>query len=333
MAIATPLIPPPAIEIPFGEHRRVRVQAQIGRGSVATVYRGQFETALSLRRAVALKVFDPIASDERETIIDALASSARRLAAVRHPNVVRVEDFGLLAPAQPYVLQELVEGRSLLSLMAYLSERGERMPLDLALFIGIETADALAGARLACSIDGMRLGIVHGELAACDVLLSWHGEVKVSDFGMGGGVRASSTVRRARVLARRSGALAPEVMGGDVGDGRSDVFSLGVLLHEMLVGPRFPPWLSAEESVSWARRGTVHHGMFEPRLSPALRAILRRALEPDPAARYPHAGTLGYDLRHVALAMGVGDGRPFLRVMLARAFAEDDDGDVTTSSE
>jgi serine/threonine protein kinase len=256
-------------------------------------------------------------------VIAALASASRRMAAVHHPNVVRVEDFGLVGPGRPYILQELVDGVTLSCLNSYLAQRGERMPLDLALFIGIEVADALAGARLASSADGMRLGIVHGDLAPSDVLLSWYGEVKVSDFGIGGAARSSSSVRRNWTLPRRLGALGPEVVRGQSGDARSDVFSLGVLLHEMFVGPRFGRSPTEEDVLAWAHEGTVCREMFEPQPDVSIHPILERALDPDPVQRYAHAGALGYDLRHAALAMGVADGRAFLRSLLARAFADD----------
>lgn len=333
MARATPMIPPPHTEILLGDDRCVRIGEQVGRGSMATVYRGTYESPFSFRRDVAVKVFDVIASDEHDVVLAALANAARRSAAVRHPNVVRIEDFGLLAPAQPYAIEELVEGRTLDAFGACCAGRQERLPLDLALFIGIEIAEALAGARLACSPDGVRLGVVHGELSPSDVLLSFDGEVKVSDFAITAAARAASSVRSVRALRRRVRALAPEVARGQNGDARSDVFSLGVMLREMLVGPRFPASVSDSEAIVWARDGLVHQAMFEPQLPPELHAIIARALERDPTRRFAHAGVLGYELRRVALTMGVGDGRPFLRSALARMFllGEGGEGDEVTS--
>jgi serine/threonine protein kinase len=333
MGRPTPLIPPPRKDIPLGDGRSLRIGAQVGRGSMATVYRGVIEGPFGLGRTVAVKVFDVIASDEHEAVLSALASAAQRSACVRHPNVLRVEDFGLIGPAQPYAVEELVEGRSLARFAAYAARHDERFPLDLALFIGAEVAEALAGARLACSPDGVRLGIVHGELSPFDVLLSWHGEVKVGDFGVTASARAASSVRSVRALARRVRALAPEVARGQLGDARSDVFSLGVMLREMMVGPRFPRIVSDAEALVWARDGVVHQSLFEPQLPQALQAILTRAVEREPAHRYPHAGALGYELRRVAFAMGVGDGRAFLRTALSRSFgddrADDDEEEVT----
>lgn len=327
MARATPMIPPPQTEIAIGDGRCVRIGAQVGRGSMATVYRGLYESGFGFRRTVAVKVFDVIATDEHDAVLFALTEAARRSAGVSHPNVVRIEDFGLLAPAQPYVVEELVDGRSLAGLAVSYARRQQRMPLDLALFIGIEIAEGLAGARLACAPDGVRLGVVHGELSPCDVLLSWNGEVKVSDFAIAAAARAASSVRSVRALAQRVRGLAPEVARGQIGDARSDVFSLGVMLREMLVGPRFPPAVTDAEALLWARDGVVHQGMFEPQLPAEVHAIVARALERDPANRHPHAGALGYELRRVALTMGVGDGRPFLRAALARAFADEEDED------
>jgi serine/threonine protein kinase len=335
MALATPLIPPPRDEIPLGDGRFLRLGAQVGRGSMATVYRGVIEGPYGIARTVAVKVFDVVASDEHEAVLAALTSAARRSACVRHPNVLRVEEFGLVGPAQPYAVEELVEGRSLARFAAHAARRKERIPLDLGLFIGAEVAEALAGARLACSPDGVRLGLVHGELSSCDVLLSWHGEVKVGDFGVAASTRAASSVRSVRSVARRIRALAPEVARGQLGDARSDVFSLGVLLRELLVGPRFPQIVSDAEALRWARDGVVHQSLFEPQLPQALQAILTRAVERDPAHRYPHAGAMGYELRRVALAMGVGDGRGFLRTALSRAFLDHDgdDGDDEVTGE
>jgi serine/threonine-protein kinase len=301
----------------------------MGRGSMATVYRGVYEGSCGLRRAVAIKMFDTIASDEHDGVLSALTMAAHRSACVRHPNVVRVEDFGLAGPAQPYAVIELVEGRTLSKLLASFVKRRERIPTDVALFIGNEIAEALAGARLASTPEGQRLGLVHGDLSPCDVLLSWHGEVKVSDFEVAIAARAASSVRSVRALARRVSFLAPEVARGQAGDARSDVFSLGIILREMLVGPRFPSFVTEQQALGWAREGIVHTGIFEPQLPSAVQCIVARALERDPANRYPHAGALGYELRRVALAMGVGDGRSFLRSALARIFAEENDDEPT----
>jgi hypothetical protein len=80
---------------------------------------------------------------------------------------------------------------------------------------------------------------------------------------------------------------------------------------------------SDDDVLAWARDGLVQSQVFEPRLDPPLAAIVERALARDPANRYPHAGALGYDLRHVALSMGVADGRAFLRSAIAHAFGDD----------
>lgn len=335
MGRATPLIPPPRTDIPMGDGRLVRIGPQVGRGSMATVYRGVYEGPFRLERTVAVKVFDVIASDEHDAVMAGLALAARRSAGVRHPNVVRVEDFGLLGPAQPFALEELVEGCSLATFSGRVARSGSRFPPDLALFIAGEVADALAGARLACSADGVRLGMVHGELSPCDVLLSWHGEVKVSDFGVASSARAASSVRSVSAFARRVRALAPEVARGKPGDARSDVFSLGIMLREMLVGPRFPSFVGDTEALAWARDGIVHQSLFEPRLSQPLEALLARALERDPSRRFPHAGAMGYELHKVAYAMGTGDGRAFLRTALARTFGGDeaDDGEEEITGE
>lgn len=320
MANPTPQIPPPQRGIPLGDHRRIHIGAQLGRGSVATVYRA-VEGPFGVARPVALKVFDVLSTDEQDVVFRAIGQAVRDAACVQHPNVVAVYELGVAGPAQPFIASELVEGRSLAAVLDSCAVNGKRVPLDLALYVGIEMAEAIAGARLARTADGARLSIVHGELSASDVLLSWHGEVKVTDFGLGAASRASSSVRSMKHLARRIRALAPEVARGQFGDARSDVFSLGVILRELLVGPRFPAQMSESEIIRAAREGVVHSAACEPQLPTDLRELLARALDRDPGRRFSHAGALAYDLRRVALSMGVGDGRSFLRHAMPKLLA------------
>jgi len=323
MGRVTPLIPPPQRDIVLDDVRSLTVGSQVGRGSMATVYRATLNAAFGVRRVVALKIFDVVATDEYETVLSTLGRAARDAACVRHPNVVALHEFGLATPVQPFIVSELVEGRTLAELLDAQQRQRHRMALDLALFIGIEIAEALNGARVAATVDGMRLNLVHGELAPSDVLLSYNGEVKVTDFGIAAAARVASTVRSVSALARRVCVLAPEVARGEVGDARSDVFSLGVLLREMMLGPRFPASVTDSQAMRLAREGAVVGSVFEPQLLPELREVIDRAVEREPSRRYPHAGALGYELRRIALAMGVGDGRTFLRHALPRAFAAD----------
>ncbi len=105
------------------------------------------------------------------------------------------------------------------------------------------------------------------------------------------------------------------------------------MLWEMLIGPRFPRDLGDASVLLHARSGYVHTSVFDPQLPAALKAVLRRALDPDPTKRYAHAGALAFDLRRVALAMGVGDGRVFLRYAVKRLLGEETPDDATPTAE
>jgi eukaryotic-like serine/threonine-protein kinase len=305
--------PPPRNEIVLAHDRVVTLGPELGRGCVAGVYVGILEGPFRIRRAVACKVYDVVATDDREAVVAALARATRHAAFVQHPNVASVYEFTVLHDAQPVVLSELVEGRPLTALLEAFAQKRRRLPLDLGLFLASEIAEGLTGARDARTLEGMRLNMSHHDLSARDVLVSWRGEVKVTDFGIGNAVRPASAVRTVRSLARRAATLAPEVARGHRGDSRSDVFSLGVLLREMLVGPRFAATTSDADAFSYARDGHVEMGVLEPQLPEPIASIVRRALEIDPVARYPHAGVMGYELRKACLSMGVGDGRLFLK--------------------
>jgi serine/threonine-protein kinase len=321
MRIATPLTPPSGT-LELGD-RRVILGASLGRGSMATVYRGVLASAHGLRRPVAAKVFGVIASEEHDAVVLSLGDAVARVACVRHPNVVPTFEMGVTrSERQPFILNELVDGTSLRRLLDAMIARGRRVPLDIALFVGTEIAEGLSGAR-ATRAEGRPLGIVHGDLSARDVLLSWHGEVKVNDFELANARQAASSVRSLSELARRADTMAPEVARGGSPDERSDVFSLGILVREMLIGPRFSRQITDAEALKHAREGFVQPITFEPHLPEDVRHALRRALEVEPDSRFPHAGAMAYELRRIALSLGVGDSRVFLKALLQKELSEE----------
>jgi hypothetical protein len=101
------------------------------------------------------------------------------------------------------------------------------------------------------------------------------------------------------------------------------VFSLGVIARELLIGPRFPQGLSNPEALRLARVGHVEPMTFQPHLPESLLGVLQRALMVDPGDRYPNASAMAVELRRIALGMGVGDGRWFLRKALDREYGTD----------
>jgi serine/threonine-protein kinase len=308
--------------VELGGGRRVRSLDVLGKGSSSVVHRALLESPNGLRRLVALKLLDSVASDEAEQVHERVAQVASRSAAVRHPNVVDIYDFGQHG-TQPFFVTELVEGVSLHTLLARYAEKERRLPLDLALFIGCEIAEALSGARTAKDARGMQVGLLHLGLGPRKVLLGWRGEVKVTDFEASMARGASSGVRTLRAVGHRTATMAPEVAQGARGDSRSDVFSLGIVLRELLVGPRFGPGVSNTEAARLAREGFVQPIAFQPHLPETLVRIMLRALRLEPAERYPNASAMSFELRRAALALGVGDGRMFLRRALDREWGND----------
>ncbi|WP_394836198.1 protein kinase [Pendulispora rubella] len=315
----------PTIALP-GE-RQVFLGERLGRGNASVVLSGVLESAQGIRRRVAVKVIDAVAHDEQEQVLPDILEALQQSAQVNHPNVATIYEVTMEGHA-PVVLSELIEGRTLEAFIDAYARVGRKIPPDLALFIVTEIAEGLAGARDARTLEGALLNLIHGEPSARDVLISWNGEVKITDFGLAQATRIASGVRNIRSFARRAATLSPEVAKGRRPDARSDVFAVGMILREMLVGPRWPESINDQDAFARVRAGDMDMDVLAPRLYEPIAAILTRALEVEPANRFPHAGALAFELRRASLPLGVGDNRIFLQHAMRDIFTSDDDTEI-----
>jgi len=200
-------------------------------------------------------------------------------------------------------------GESVSSLLTGWREAGLRVPVDFALVVALKAAEGLGAALFSDDADGGLTALLHGDLSPQQVLVSDQGDVKIGDFGQGALRDVVSHVRSRYAI----GYTAPEVACGAEGDARSDVFSLGVILHEMLVGPRFAPKTSTSTVIEMVRDGRFYSNLMVPNLPLDLKAVINRALAVDADERYPHARALAFDLRREMLKMGLCDAQTCIR--------------------
>jgi eukaryotic-like serine/threonine-protein kinase len=252
--------------------RRYEVVARIARGGMAVVYRGHDR---QLDRVVAIKVPRPELARDRG-FSEQFRREARAAARLSHPNVVAVydsgEDRGL-----PWIVMEHVSGQTLRHL---LDARGRLDPATTAELLG-PVADALDHAH--------ENGIAHLDVKPENVLLSGD-TVKVADFGL---VRAAAQGSRQRALAATIPYCAPEVLRGGLVDGRADIYALGVVAWECLVGR--PPFEGDQEQVIQQHlRGRIPPPSRRLEgVPPAVDAAVWRATDPDPDRRFMRASDFG----------------------------------------
>ena len=294
--------------------RSVTLLEPLGRGSSGVVFRGLVESGWGVRRPVAVKVISLAPDVDHGDAMRQLGRIARRAACIRHPSVVHLleidrSDGGRGQPCQPFVVMELVEGESLASLVQGWQSDGLRVPVDFAIVVTLRAAEALGAALFTDGADGSLTGLVHGDLSPRQILVSSQGEVKVGDFGESTFQNVSSHVRSRSRLAY----TAPEVACGSSANARSDVFSLGVILHELLIGPRFAVGTNVGDAMRMVRDGRIHATALAPNLPRSLRDVIEQATDPNPMGRYAHARAMAFDLRREMFRLGMTDAQTCVR--------------------
>ncbi len=271
----------------FGTYK---ILGRISTGGMAEIYKARNQGPGGFSRTFAIKRILPHLSTHQE-FVDMLVDEAKIAGLLSHANIVQILDLGM-AEGTYYIAMEYVDGPDLGRILKRASERGDRVPVPHAVYILLEVLKGLEYAHNRAVVrDGqpMPLQIVHRDVTPGNVLVSVQGEVKLTDFGIAkASVKALETL--SGVIKGRFDYLSPEQASAGVLDARSDLFSAGVLLYEMVTGKNPFSRKREADSIIAIREGKYEAARkVQPDLPSELDVILKRALEVDPSRRYQTA--------------------------------------------
>src|SRR5262249_32388381 len=217
-----------------------------------------------------------------------------------------------------FIALEFIDGFDALGLLRNCAQKRVQIPRQLAVFIINEMLEALDYAHNARDMEGKPMHIVHRDISPSNIFLSKRGDVKLGDFGIAHAQRRESKTQ-AGTLKGKYGYMSPEQVVGQQVDGRSDLFAVGVVLAEMLMGRRL--FTAAHDLDVLVRDARIERlGKYCRDLPPALDRIVRRALQKDPKERFPTAAAFRDALGDYLYETGQRVGPPDLRAFLGDLF-------------
>ena len=204
-------------------------------GGMAEVYKAKLFSNHGFEMLLVLKKILPHLSANEE-FVQMFVDEAKITVELRHQNIVQVFDFGCY-DENYFIAMECVDGKDLKTLLKELAKRGEFIPVELVVYIVHEICKGLDYAHKKTDASGKALGLVHRDVTPANILISYTGEVKIADFGI---AKARTSVYNTKdgVLKGKYEYMSPEQAAGETVDFRSDIFEVGILLHEMLTGRR-----------------------------------------------------------------------------------------------
>jgi eukaryotic-like serine/threonine-protein kinase len=301
-----------------------RCRYQLGRkladGGMGSVYEAILHGPGGFQKRVAVKtILEEYVSDPH--FVEMFVGEAKLVADLVHPNIVQIYQLGRFVNFY-YMAMEYIKGANLEQFMRRHEELGRRLPLDIGIFIISRVCRGLEYAHKKRDQDGNLLGVVHRDICPKNVMISSEGEVKITDFGIAK-ARNYMVDREGEVLLGRIGYMSPEQFQYLPTDHRSDLYSLSVVMFELLTGTSLSSRWEQESLPGQRPRRTVPTPRtLNSTIPDLLERIMIRGLEADPAMRYQRAGELAYDLEYFMYHHGFNPSPTLLQQYLGTLFPD-----------
>jgi serine/threonine protein kinase/cytochrome c-type biogenesis protein CcmH/NrfG len=262
-------------------------------GGMAQLYKAKITGEEGFEKLVAVKQILPHLAEERE-LISALIDEAKLAALLNHQNIVQIYDFGSMDNSY-YIAMEYLFGKDLRNVMGMAKEKGSPLSMENALYIITRVCAGLDYAHKLKDFQGRPLNIIHRDISPQNIFITYEGEVKIVDFGIAKAA-TRSTVTQLGMIKGKVRYMSPEQASGEHLDYRSDIFSTGIILYEILTGRKM---FSGETMQILAN---VREAKFDAPeavlgdINPKLCRILHLALAKEPEQRYQSCGDMLSDL-------------------------------------
>jgi serine/threonine-protein kinase len=281
---------------------RYDLLARLAQGGMAEIFLARAHALAGFERYVVLKRIRPEHGDDARWI-NMFLDEARLAAQLQHPNIAQVFDLGQIGGDYFYTM-EYVHGADVLDVLTRCSEADTRVPLNVALAIIAGAAAGLAHAHARCGANGRPLGIVHRDISPSNLMVSHEGGVKIVDFGVAK-ARQNREHTQAGTIMGKVAYLSPEQCKTGAVDHRSDLFSLGTVLYEVLTHQRlFKRETDYETLAAVVRYTPTRPSFLVPGLARDVDHLVMRALAKDPAQRFQSATEMVEAIEAIAESQG-----------------------------
>ncbi len=276
---------------PLGQYQLIE---KIAQGGMAEIFRGKALDAHGIEKPVVIKRILPHIAASPE-FVKMLIDEAKIAVMLTHGNIAHVYDLGKVADDY-FIVMEYVEGKTISQMMKRLQTRGLMMPTPVAVALCIEVANGLDFMHRKTDEFGNPLNIIHRDISPQNLILSNSGTVKIIDFGIAKAKSKISTTDSG-VVKGKFAYMSPEHADGESLDQRTDIFSLGIILHELLTGQRLFKGKNNRETVRNVKRGRISPpSELRDGMNAQLDGIVLRALERNREKRYQTAFAFQQDL-------------------------------------